>query len=329
MEHDWDARAREAPEYYVATARTDWSPEDFFRSGEINVDNEILTDSELLALCREFRRLRVLEIGCGAGRMTRAMAAAFGAVDAVDISGEMIALARRNCEAFPNATFYKNNGTDLAPLPDAAYDFAFSFIVFQHIPAGEVVRRYVREVHRCLKPGGVFKFQVQGATAIRHTADDTWVGAPMSLADARSLAAETGFEYLHSAGEGTQYFWLWFRKPDHRRIPRLLRKLRAAFTRPVAVILPDTIAAGATYRVRIPAFPNQTIDIAYALDSGKTGIVAKWCTLDAHGEASIPVPPDHPAALVRITQVRSRTRQSRWRPSNAAIRVSRPPRPSD
>jgi SAM-dependent methyltransferase len=324
MEQDWDSRAREAPEYYVATARTDWSQEDFFRSGEINVDNEILADPELLATGRPFRRLRVLEIGCGAGRMTRAIAAAFAAVDGVDISSEMISLARRNLQGITNATVHKTSGADLAPLCGLAYDFAFSFIVFQHIPSRHVVRDYVREVHRCLKPGGIFKFQVQGYTALRHADDDTWVGASMSLAEAQALAAETGFELLRSAGENTQYFWLWFRKPDPRRFPRLLARLRAALVRPIAVSLPDSVMAGATYRVRIPALSNRTIDIAYVLDSGATGIVARWCELDSRGEAEIAVPADHPAALVRVTHVRSRTRQGPWQPACATIRVTKP-----
>ena len=39
--------------------------------------------------------MRVLEIGCGAGRLTRALANFFGEVHAVDISGEMVAQARK------------------------------------------------------------------------------------------------------------------------------------------------------------------------------------------------------------------------------------------
>ncbi len=37
--------------------------------------------------------MRVLEIGCGAGSITRALARLFGEVHAVDVSGEMAALA--------------------------------------------------------------------------------------------------------------------------------------------------------------------------------------------------------------------------------------------
>jgi hypothetical protein len=61
-------------------------------------------------------------------------------------------------------------------------------------------RNYVREVHRCLKPGAIFKFQVNGNTNARPEPDDTWVGATISLADAQALAARCGFELIaHSA----------------------------------------------------------------------------------------------------------------------------------
>ena len=46
--------------------------------------------------------------------------------------------------------------------PPLEFDFAFSVIVFQHIPSREIIENYVREVHRLLRPGALFKFQVQG-----------------------------------------------------------------------------------------------------------------------------------------------------------------------
>jgi trans-aconitate methyltransferase len=63
------------------------------------------------------------------------MAAAFGEVHGVDVSGEMIAPAKSNLAGVTNVSFYKNNGRDLANLSGSSYDFAFSCIVFQHIPA--------------------------------------------------------------------------------------------------------------------------------------------------------------------------------------------------
>ena len=98
--------------------------------------------------------MRVLEIGCGAGRITRALANVFGEVHGVDISGEMIAKAREVSKRYPNAHVYQNNGLDLSVVPaDQPFDFAFSLFVFQHIPSYEIIENYLHEVTACWSPG--------------------------------------------------------------------------------------------------------------------------------------------------------------------------------
>jgi cyclopropane fatty-acyl-phospholipid synthase-like methyltransferase len=210
MRRDWDERARENARYYVATGKSDWTDEEFFRSGEQTVAEEILTDMTNICQGKEPRDMRVLEIGCGAGRVTRALAKLFGEVHAVDVSGEMVARASASLAAFPGAFVYQNNGMDLSVVPAKVFDFAFSTIVFQHIPSRDVIYSYVREVHRLLRPGALFKFQVQGDASIDTNPDDTWLGVPFSEADAIRMADACGFEprYMHGAGE--QYFWLWY-----------------------------------------------------------------------------------------------------------------------
>ncbi len=95
MRQDWDARARENARYFVATARNDWSDEEFFRSGEKAISEDILTDMTNICQGKDPQAMRVLEIGCGAGRLTRALSNVFGEVHAVDVSGEMVALAHQ------------------------------------------------------------------------------------------------------------------------------------------------------------------------------------------------------------------------------------------
>src|ERR1700683_4321223 len=121
--------------------------------------------------------MRVLEIGCGVGRVTRALANLFGEVHAVDVSGEMVRQAALALRDRPNAFVYQNNGKDLTVVPALPFDFAFSSIVFQHIPSREVIENYVREVHRLLRPGALFKFGVQGDTRIQPGPEETWLGA--------------------------------------------------------------------------------------------------------------------------------------------------------
>ena len=212
MRREWDDRARENARHYVATAQKDWSDDDYFESGRQSVYHEILTDMGNVCQGRDPRDMTVLEIGCGSGRITRALSENFGQVYAVDISGEMIRLAKEGLKDRNNVHLYQNNGADLTVLGDVPVDFAFSFIVFQHIPRREVIYSYVREVSRLLKPGGLFKFQVQGDATMLTSPEDTWLGVPFSDADAVAMAEACGFEPRYRIGAGSQYFWLWFFK---------------------------------------------------------------------------------------------------------------------
>jgi SAM-dependent methyltransferase len=212
MREDWDQRARENARHYVNTANTAWTDEEFFASGERTVAEEILTDMGNICQGKEPVDMRVLEIGCGAGRVTRALAKLFGEVHAVDVSGEMVRLATEALRDFPKAFVYQNNGKDLAVVPNLQFDFAFSSIVFQHIPSREIIENYVGEVQRLLRPGGLFKFQVQGDSTLETKPDDTWLGAPFSERQAVDMAFRCGFDPRYRHGAGEQYFWLWFFK---------------------------------------------------------------------------------------------------------------------
>ena len=212
MRADWDARARENARYYVNTATESWTDDAFFATGERTVAEEILTDMTNICQGREPKQMKVLEIGCGAGRVTRALANLFGEVHAVDVSGEMADRAKRALEGHPHAHVYQNNGMDLSIVPGENFDFAFSTIVFQHIPSRDVIENYVREVSRLLRPGGLFKFQVQGDTTFKSTEDDTWLGVSYSDDEAVGMANRCGFEPRYRHGAGEQYFWLWFFK---------------------------------------------------------------------------------------------------------------------
>src|ERR1035438_954191 len=166
MRRDWDRRARENARHYVATGQPDWTDEEFFRSGQVELEKEILTDLPNVCQGRDPKAMKVLEIGCGAGRVTRALASFFGEVYAVDISREMVRQARHAVAGFPGARVIHNNGKDLLAVNyhwwnrlgigrQLQVDFAFSIIVFQHIPNRRIIENYVREVHRLLRPGGL------------------------------------------------------------------------------------------------------------------------------------------------------------------------------
>ena len=147
--------------HYVCWDSDNWSKEDFFKTGE----NDVLIFTSDFFKKYDFipSDKRVLDIGCGVGRLTRAFSGIFKEAYGVDISGEMVEQAKQLNTDINNLYFSKNNGSDLTLFQDNFFDFCFSYIVFQHISDDRIIENYIREISRVLKPGGLFKFQVLGS----------------------------------------------------------------------------------------------------------------------------------------------------------------------
>ena len=205
--------------YYIATGHAHWTDEEFFASGERVVAEQILTDMGNICQGKDPKQMKVFELGCGAGRLTRALAKVFGEVHAVDISPEMLRQARQTLRDFPNAHVHQNSGSDLSRFSAASFDFAYCVSVFHHIPRQQIIERYVREVNRILRPGCLFKFEAQGYQDIaRSGPDDTWLGASFTERQVVEMAVRCGFDPRYRVGAGQENFWLWFFKwPDENR----------------------------------------------------------------------------------------------------------------
>lgn len=113
---------------------------------------------------------RVLDIGCGIGRMARPLAGYLGSggsYDGFDVSREGVEWCRRHYRAQPRFRFehadvanalYNPDGTELAsefrfPYPDDSFDFAFAVSVFTHLVQADAAN-YIAETARVLRPGG-------------------------------------------------------------------------------------------------------------------------------------------------------------------------------
>jgi ubiquinone/menaquinone biosynthesis C-methylase UbiE len=214
MKRDWDERARTDAKWFINSLRLGQSEEEFDQSGVVEIERLVLADLTLLAQGRDPKSLRVLEIGCGAGRMTKHLAAIFGEVAGVDVSGEMIRQARARLAGIANARLYETSGVDLAIFPDEEFDLILSAYVFQHVPSAEIIASNLREAWRVLKPGGVLKFQTNGVTApvFEQAEKDTWAGASFPEAEIRRFARKTGAQLISVFGGGTQYCWTTIRK---------------------------------------------------------------------------------------------------------------------
>jgi SAM-dependent methyltransferase len=211
MRDDWNARAKEDAGYYVAFGRREQDDAGFFATA-----TEVINSLEW-----EMRRFpaaqregwKALEIGCGPGRLMRPMSRHFAEIHGVDVSDEMVALARQKLSDIPNAFPHATDGASLAEFADESFEFLYSYAVFQHIPSREVVLQYLKEIQRVLKPGGIARLQFNGLSRSGFDrAYDTWSGARFSSSDILEFTAFHDFQVLALEGVGTQYMWTTWRK---------------------------------------------------------------------------------------------------------------------
>jgi ubiquinone/menaquinone biosynthesis C-methylase UbiE len=93
-----------------------------------------------------------IEIGCGAGRITKQLASCFQRVYAIDVSEEMISRAREGISA-KNVEFSVTDGIHL-PQASGSVTAVFSTHVLQHLDNVDVGLSYFREFYRVLSTGG-------------------------------------------------------------------------------------------------------------------------------------------------------------------------------
>lgn len=102
---------------------------------------------------------RVVEYGCGVGRVTPHLAHTFAQVTAIDISSSHLALAQQAATkaAAANAKFQLARAPDFGMVEP--FDLWFSYIVLQHNPP-PVIALVLRRALAMLAPGGIAIFQV-------------------------------------------------------------------------------------------------------------------------------------------------------------------------
>lgn len=136
---EWEKWGKQDPYFGVVTHEkfrsqnlTDEAKKEFFESGKGDVHH-------LLEVCRShidqgFLPRKVLDFGCGVGRLLIPLAAVANHVVGLDVSESMLKEARKNCNErdVRNVTLLKSDD-NLSQLT-GCFDLIHSYIVFQHIP---------------------------------------------------------------------------------------------------------------------------------------------------------------------------------------------------
>jgi SAM-dependent methyltransferase len=94
----------------------------------------------------------ILEIGSGTGALLNRLRAGGHRIQGVEINETLLAESQRFHGELP---IQHVTGIRL-PFPDATFDVAMSFDVFEHIPDSDA---HIEEVRRVLKPGGTYLLQ--------------------------------------------------------------------------------------------------------------------------------------------------------------------------
>lgn len=98
---------------------------------------------------------RILEVGCGSGELTRAVARRFPTAElvAIDADPEILAIARRKLEGDGLAARLEVARAQELPFPDGRFDLVLSSLMLHHLPtAGKA--RAIAEWRRVLAPEG-------------------------------------------------------------------------------------------------------------------------------------------------------------------------------
>lgn len=157
VRRNWEQFGKEDPLGAILTRKSGerWELDDFMASGVVHVD---LLYGELQKLGLPIGG-RLLDFGCGVGRLTQAFARYWDECVGVDVAPSMIEAANRLNRHGEKVRYLVNDDTRIGGLEDSSFDFVYSVIVLQHIPPA-LSRSYIREFFRLAKPGATVVFQI-------------------------------------------------------------------------------------------------------------------------------------------------------------------------
>lgn len=153
---EWRAIARgPRPLYHILTWPDieDWTEDQFYEIGRSDWED---FRAQWLHYAGELSGT-VMEVGCGAGRLTRQLASEFDRVEGLDVSADMI--ERTHAATPDNVELHQVDGTKV-PLADDSVQAVFSVHVLQHLDGFDDLSDYLAEARRVLAPGGTLMVHI-------------------------------------------------------------------------------------------------------------------------------------------------------------------------
>ena len=158
-ERDWSEWGDKNPLFgvlsdpkYLNENLNDESREEFFLTGERHVEEVYSVIQSKLR--PGFRADRILDFGCGVGRLLIPFARRAQIAVGVDVAPGMLAEARKNCDQRGVGNARLLHVHEIDRVDPKCFDLVHSFIVFQHIPIAEGERLFSKLVS-LIDEGGI------------------------------------------------------------------------------------------------------------------------------------------------------------------------------
>lgn len=142
-----------------------------------------------------------LEIGCGSGGLTIALASQFDRLVGLDLADVRIELARQVlAECYPGLTskveFRSHNAGDQLPFADASFDVVCACAVLEHCVD---IFRVMDEIARVCRPGGCLVLTVPNICYIKHVVNLLLGKVPVTSGASREISyfRENGWDGNH------------------------------------------------------------------------------------------------------------------------------------
>ncbi|MDP9180158.1 MAG: class I SAM-dependent methyltransferase [Chloroflexota bacterium] len=142
---------------------------------------------------------KLLDFGCSSGRVVRVLAAAYPDVEwyGCDPNPDAIRWGREN---LPGVQFTVSSGDPpLAMYLDGMFDVVFAISIWSHF-AENAALRWLNEMHRLVRPGGLLIMTTHGLRSIAYLAENQLYD-PLTLAEIRDALYSPGFWFAPVFGE--------------------------------------------------------------------------------------------------------------------------------
>ncbi len=153
---------------------------------------------------------RVIEIGCGTGKLTGALAERELRVDAVDPGERMVAIARRRVGGSPAVSFRIGRFEDVE-LPSGSFAAAFSATAFHWVDPSVGWAK----VARVLRPGGMFALLTHvGFSPIDERLHAVWTDVRPESLEWVARDRQTFFDGIEGRLGNVSEVWAWINQRD-------------------------------------------------------------------------------------------------------------------